>query len=152
MTKDIFSKEVTDEVVTRINKLQTVSQPQWGKMNVSQMMAHCSIPYAITFEPEKFKKPNFFMKLLLKNFVRKFVVNEVPYKPNSQTAPYFLVTDERDFEKEKALLIKNIVATQELGRSYFEGLENFSFGKMTAHEWNNMYYKHIDHHLRQFGV
>lgn len=152
MLKDLFSQEITNEVIDRINRLTPDTQRLWGTMNVSQMFAHCNVPYAYTFTPENFKKPNFLMKFFLKSFVKKMAVSETPYKQNERTAPSFIITDQRDFEKEKAILIDNIKKCQQLGRTHFEGKENFSFGKMTADEWNNLYYKHIDHHLRQFGV
>ena len=37
-------------------------------------------------------------------------------------------------------------------RYRFEGKESNSFGPLTKGEWNNMFYKHLDHHLSQFGV
>ncbi|MCJ8164098.1 hypothetical protein MKJ04_04535 [Pontibacter sp. E15-1] len=30
--------------------------------------------------------------------------------------------------------------------------ESHSFGRLSSQEWNNMFYKHLDHHLSQFGV
>lgn len=152
MVKDIFNKAVADEVINRINQLTPELHPNWGKMSVDQMVAHCNIPYQYTFEPEKFQKPNFFKKFFLKSFVKNLVVSEKPYKPNGPTAPEFIIKGSKDFEKEKNLLIANIQKSQELGRTYFEGKENHSFGKLSAQEWNNMFYKHIDHHLRQFGI
>lgn len=80
------------------------------------------------------------------------VVSPEAYKQNERTSPSFVISNARDFENEKALLIANIEKTQQLGATYFEGKENFSFGLMTAEEWNTMFYKHLDHHLRQFGV
>jgi hypothetical protein len=41
---------------------------------------------------------------------------------------------------------------KELGEGYFNGLTSNSFGKLSTIEWNNLFYKHLDHHLRQFGV
>lgn len=152
MIKNVFDKAVADEIINRIDLLTVDSKPKWGKMDVARMLAHCNVTYTTTFSPEEFKKPNFLMKFMLKSFVKKTVVGEKMYKPNGPTSPIFIIANERDFEKEKALLIANIQKVQSLGANYFEGKENFSFGLMTAEEWNNMFYKHLDHHLRQFGV
>jgi hypothetical protein len=84
--------------------------------------------------------------------VKTGVVNEVPYKHNSRTAPAFLITDERTFETEKKRLIDYVLKTQALGESYFSDKESHSFGKLNTQEWNNMFYKHLNHHLSQFGV
>lgn len=152
MIKDIFDSAVTAELIDRINSLTANSTPQWGKMTVDQMLAHCDVAYAYTFNPEKFKKPNFVKRWLLKTFAKPMVVGPQPYKKGSPTAPIFLITDRKNFEKEKSELIDNIHKTQQLGRTYFEGKENISFGKLTANEWNTLFYKHLDHHLNQFGV
>jgi len=74
------------------------------------------------------------------------------YAKNSRTAPEFIIEGQKDFEQEKARLIGFITKTQQLGAAHFEGKENFSFGPMTAQEWNGLFYKHLDHHLMQFGV
>lgn len=150
--KDSFSPEVTNEMIDRINLLASDQAPNWGKMSADQMLAHCNVAYSFVFEPEKYKKPGIIKKFVLSKFVKKFVVGEKPYKINSPTAPDFLIKNSRDFEKEKSLLIDNIKKVQSLGRDHFEGKENFSFGKMSAKEWNILFYKHLDHHLRQFGV
>jgi hypothetical protein len=68
------------------------------------------------------------------------------------TSPAFIIADERNFEEEKAKLIGNIQRVQQLGREAFEGKENINFGKMAAQDWNNMFAKHLNHHLDQFGV
>ncbi len=152
MMKNIFDAQVADEVIQRINRLKPIDRPQWGKMSVDQMLAHCNVSYAFMYEPEKFKKPGVFRKFLMKTFIKQFVVSEKPYPKNSRTAPAFIITDQRDFEKEKNKLIENIQRTQQLGFEYFDGRDSFSFGKMTGNEWNNMFYKHLEHHLTQFSV
>lgn len=152
MIKNAFRKEVAEELIARINNLQPNTQPQWGVMKVDQMLAHCSVAYHCTYSPEKFKKAGSFKKFLLKTFVKPMVVGEKPYPKNGRTASEFIIADRRDFEKEKNELIQFITHTQELGEKHFEGKDNISFGKMTAKEWNVLFYKHLDHHLNQFGV
>ena len=49
-------------------------------------------------------------------------------------------------------LIDYINRTQQLGENHFDGKESHSFGPLTKTEWNNMFYKHLDHHLAQFGA
>ena len=89
---------------------------------------------------------------LLRTFLKNIVTGDKPYSKNSRTAPEFIIVGQKDFEQEKARLIGFITKTQQLGADHFEGKENFSFGPMTAQEWNGLFYKHLDHHLMQFGV
>ena len=148
---NIFTKQVAEEVVKRIEKLKPASQPLWGKMNAAQMFAHCCVAYEMVYT-DKHPKPNFFMGFILKNFIKKAVVSDKPYSKNSKTAPAFLISDEKDFEAEKQRLVGYIRETQVLGAYIFDGKMSHSFGPLSDNEWNNMFYKHLDHHLKQFGV
>jgi hypothetical protein len=149
---NIFTKEVSDGIINRINDLKLDSPRHWGKMDIGQMLAHCSVAYETIYEPSKHPAPNFLMKFFLKTFVRKVVTGDKPLKKNSPTAPYFVMKSEKDFEAEKFRLIAYIQQTQQLGEAEFDGKENMSFGIMSKTEWSNMMYKHLDHHLQQFGA
>jgi len=149
--KNIFDAQVTQEIIGRINQLTPETQPQWGKMNVVQMLAHCNVTYEMVYT-DKHPKATGLKKFMLKLFVKSVVVNEKPYPKNSRTAPQFLISDERVFATEKQRLIDYINKTQQLGGAHFEGKESNSFGALTQTEWNNSFYKHLEHHLTQFGV
>ena len=149
--ENIFDKTVSEKIIERINLLNSTSEPKWGKMTVGQMLAHCNVTYEMIYT-DKYPKPNSFKKFMLKAFVKKTVVGEKPYPKNGRTAPQFLITNQREFEKEKSRLIEYIEKTQNLGENHFINKESHSFGKLTKIEWNNMFYKHLDHHLNQFGV
>lgn len=152
MIKDIFNKEVSEEVIERIQSLTPEIKPKWGKMNVSQMLAHLSVMYEMVYTSEKFPKPNPLMKFILKLLAKNQVVGPKPYPKNGKTAPAFIISNERDFETEKIKLIHFIRKTQEFGALEFNGKPSLSFGPLTDKEWNTLFYKHIDHHLTQFGV
>lgn len=149
--KNIFDYKETETVIDRINKLSPTARPLWGKMSADQMLAHCNVTYEMVYE-DKHPKPNGLTKLVLKLFVKKAVVGNKPYKKNSRTAPQFLITNAKNFVEEKARLSDYLIKTQKLGENYFDGKESHSFGSLTKQEWNIMFYKHIDHHLNQFGV
>lgn len=150
--KNVFDKTVTAELIDRLNKLTPASKPLWGKMSVAQMLAHCNVPYEMVYEPERHRRPNVFVRFILKLLVKDMVVGDKPYKHNGKTAPAFLIKDDKDFDLERKRLTAYINRTRELGGDYFAGKESHSFGALTREEWNNMFYKHLDHHFRQFGV
>jgi hypothetical protein len=149
--KNVFDPAVTAELIHRIEELTPESPALWGKMSVDQMLAHCCVAYEMAFT-DKHPKANLVMRFFLKNFVKKGVVNEVPYKKNLPTAPAFRIKNEKNFGEEKGRLIAFLEQTLATGAAGFEGKESPSFGPMTAMEWNNLFYKHLDHHLAQFGV
>ena len=148
---NLFDPEVNNTLKQRINSLTHETQPKWGKMNVANMLGHCNVTYEMLYET-KHKKPGGFMKLMLKLFVKQAVVGPKPYPKNSRTAPAFLIADQREFETEKNRLLSYMQRVQNEGSGAFEGRESHSFGPLSLDQWNSMMYKHLDHHLKQFGV
>ncbi len=149
--ENVFSTTGLSTFQGRINQLSPISERQWGTMTPAQMLAHLNVAYDMALT-EKYTKPTGLKKWMLKKFVKQAVVGPKPFKKNGRTAPQFLVSDERDFEKEKATLLTNIQKVYDLGAEYFDNRESHSFGRLTSEEWNVMFAKHLDHHLRQFGV
>jgi len=149
--KNLFNEQESQEAIQRINVLSNTAQPQWGKMNVTQMLAHCNVAYELVYT-DKHPKPSGFQKFMIKLFAKNVVVGPKPYKKNIRTAPMFLITDEREFETEKKRLVEHIQKTQQLGASHFDGKESHAFGALSESEWNTLFSKHLDHHLTQFGV
>ena len=149
--ENVFSSAGVTHFVNRIEKLQPNTQAQWGKMNKAQMLAHCNVTYRMIYEPG-FTKPSGFLKgLLLRWFVKPYVVSEKPYKQSTQTAPEFIIADEKNFNAEREKLIAHLQRVLQEGEASFEGRPSHSFGPLTAKEWNTLFAKHLDHHLRQFG-
>lgn len=149
--KNIFQGNTTQELVERINQLTPETKNHWGKMTVDQMLAHCNVAYDLTFT-DKYPKPGFIKKFLLTKFVKPATCGEKPYPKNGRTGPQFVIKDRRDFELEKQKLVDYLNKTHDLGAEHFDGMESHSFGKLTTQEWSNLFYKHLDHHLTQFGV
>jgi hypothetical protein len=121
-------------------------------MTVAQMLAHCNVQYEIIYENDKFPKPNGLVKFLLKTFVKNKVVGPNPFSKNGRTAPYFVIDINKDFETKKKRLIDYIIIIQKNGVEVLLPRNTKSFGKLTKQEWSNLFYKHLDHHLTQFGV
>jgi hypothetical protein len=150
--KNLFDATVASQVKTRLGKLEPQSERHWGKMTPSQMLAHCSVSmqWAVgDVVPEKLPLPARLLGRLVKPFALR---NEDPLRKNSPTAKSLVVSDERDFGKERerlSILIDKFVAGGVAGCT--KNPHSF-FGQMTPEEWSILTYKHLDHHLRQFGV
>lgn len=150
-----FDRSTSGEFLARLDRLTRDSQPEWGTMSVAQMLAHTSKPFETVYDPEyerQYPKPKGLTKLILRLIAKPYVVGTTPYRKNGKTAAAFLVTDERDFETERKKLKGFIKRVADEGAAAFEGRESHSFGKLKAKEWSTLFYKHTDHHLRQFGV
>jgi Protein of unknown function (DUF1569) len=148
---NVFTKEVSDQLIRRINSLSPSSQKNWGSMDVAQMLAHCNVVYEMTYD-NIHAKPNPILRFILKTVVKKKIVSETPYEKNSKTAPQLVIKGSKNFENEKRRIIDYINKTHQLGEDYFRGKEYTPFGELKIEEWNNLFYKHLNHHLGQFGA
>jgi hypothetical protein len=144
----IFDKNDNQLVITRINKLTQSSQPLWGKMNVDQMFKHTNEAIIVAFG-ENTIKVNFLMRLLGKLMKNKVFNSE--FRKNSPTAKEFIFTESYDFETSKYELIKNYSRFAE-GHEVIKLTNHPFWGKMTYEDWDKLMWKHVDHHLMQFGV
>jgi hypothetical protein len=148
--KSLFDQAYTAEFISRINQLTPQSKALWGKMDVAQMLAHCQTAFCTAFGSFELKF-NPLLRFLFGKFLKKKVVNDTPFKQNLPAFSEAKISDTRLFEWEKKKLIELITRFQLEGRSGV--IENHAiFGKMTPADWDTLMIKHLDHHLRQFGV
>jgi hypothetical protein len=150
--KNLFDATAANEVNTRLGQLGPQSERQWGKMTAPQMLAHCSLSMQWALGevvPEKGPLAARLLGLLVKPMVFR---NEDPLRQNSPTAKSLLVTDEPDLVTERERLSGLIDKFVAGGPAACTKHPHSFFGKMTAQEWAILMYKHLDHHLRQFGV
>ncbi|GIN73145.1 hypothetical protein J14TS2_36200 [Bacillus sp. J14TS2] len=148
--KNIFNQLYTEEILNRVDKLSPNSKPQWGKMNVAQMLAHCSsfqdIAMGISFPKRGW------LGIVIGQFVKPIFYNDKPLAHNMSTLPTILITDEKDFETEREKLKQKIITFQKNGPEKCTTHPHAFFGKLTSEQWGKGIYKHLDHHLKQFRV
>jgi len=149
--KNVFEQSVVDELVGRINVLSPASTAHWGKMSVDQMLAHVNVAYVMVYDNIS-PKPGPIKTFIFRLFVKGAVVGPKPYPRNGPTAPEFRMVGRKDFAQEKQRLIGYLQRVHTGGVKVFDGKSSHSFGPLTSSEWNTLFYKHLDHHLTQFGV
>ncbi len=149
--QNLFLVQAKDEFVARINKLNSTSPAQWGKMDVAQMLKHCQVPLKVA-SGELVPKTNPIIKFLFGKAAKKKLVGAQPFGRNLPTMGEAKISEKQDFEKEKRELIRLIENYQTRGEEGLTPNPHPFFGRMNASEWNTLQVKHLDHHLRQFGV
>lgn len=148
--KDIFNQIHVMEILNRIDQLSPNSKPQWGKMDVAQMLAHCSSFQGIAMG-NAFPSRGW-LGVLIGKFVKPIFYNDKPLAQNMSTIPTILIVDEKEFETEKGNLKQKIITFQKNGPHKCTTQPHPFFGKLTSEQWGKGIYKHLDHHLKQFGV
>ena len=140
---------VNAALLQRIDALRADTAPRWGRMTVSQMLAHCQKAFLVASGELKLKR-GLVGRLFGKLAKKKYVLSDVPFKRNLPTDPHFLITVVADFEREQAGLGELVKRYGESGAA--PSAPHPFFGAMSAEEWDRLRWKHLDHHLRQFGV
>lgn len=148
--KNLFERETVDEVIARIDKLQPAAQRQWGKMDVAQMMAHCC--GALDMACGQVNPPRMMIGRLIGPLVKSIYTSEKPFSQGNPTAPTLIVSDQRDFQREHEQLKLKIRRFCEGGEAQCTRHPHPFFGSLSPQAWSRGMYKHLDHHLRQFGA
>lgn len=147
--KNLFDNASVTEVLQRIDSLQAGAERQWGKMEVGQMVAHCSETMKMA-TGQRFP-PRVFIGRIIGYFLKPNYYNEKPFPQGSPTSKSAIISDTRDLEKEKIILKALVLQFYEGNAAKCTTHPHPFFGHLTPEQWSIGMYKHLDHHLRQFN-
>lgn len=149
--KSLFDTNSQQEILERIEKLNETSSAQWGKMSVGQMLTHCQKPLEVANGNLQLNSKIGVLKKLMFKLFKPLMYNDKTWQKNLETVTEFKITDAKEFNQEKEKLVKVI--------NEFSTLKDKSnwpkhpfFGEFNTEQWGKMQYKHLDHHLTQFGA
>ncbi len=150
MPGNLFDSGDRAAMVARIESLRPDTRRVWGKMSIAQMLAHCQQPLRVALGELPLKRS--LIGILFGRLAKKKLLDPKPWKQGLPTAPEFKITDERDFAKEKSALLALVRRFGEGGPATVTKQPHPFFGPMTIDEWQQLQWRHLDHHLRQFGT
>lgn len=116
-------------------------------MTTAQMAWHCQFPLKWGVENKKKGNGNLFVKL----FFKKAMYNDSVWRKGLPTSAELKANEEKDLPSEKAIL-RQLVTDFNNCKTRASWNPHALFGKLTHNQWGKMQYKHLDHHLKQFGV
>lgn len=149
--ENLINQHDYEAIIQRFNSISSQSKSLWGKMNVHQMLLHltCQLDIALGYKPAAAQGP-----LILKTFFGRWMaLYIVPWRKGKEATPremntLKIKTITADFENDKHLLV--------LRMKEFNAAPGFAphpfFGEMNKKDWGRLAWKHINHHLLQFGV
>ena len=152
MIKTLYTGSDVSEILQRIDKLTSHSQKSWGKMNAVQMLAHCNLSMETALGKNSIKR--LFIGRIIGSMLKSSVLSEKPFGRNSPTDKSYIFAgrDDINFEEEKTKLKQQVSEFSQGGSSRCTTHPHPFFGKFTPEQWAIFQWKHLDHHLRQFGV
>jgi hypothetical protein len=149
--KNLFEVRTVEEVKERMALLSAESARQWGKMNAAQAMEHCARGMELALGDRR--PPRLLIGRILGPIIKpKAFVESEPMRRNSPTVPGLVVMDELDLGQGRERLCGLVDRFASGGPQVCTSHPHSFFGRLTPDEWSAWMYKHLDHHLRQFGV
>jgi hypothetical protein len=145
----LFDDAARAGLMQRFDRLTANARPAWGRMSVGEMVCHLGESMKMaTGELVCAPKggPLSFPPL------RWLIIHALPFPKGAPTAPELLSgTPSPSFEEDRARfrdLVGQVVA-KGANATY---PRHPAFGHFSGRDWGVLMHKHIDHHLRQFGV
>ena len=149
--KSLFESGCVDEVQQRLSRLQPDRPRQWGTMSSAQMLAHCSL--GLEMAAGEIRPPRALIGRILGPVIKPMALRDnEPMRRNSPTAKELVIKDDRNFETERKRLSGLIDRFAAAGPAGCTAHPHAFFGSLTPDQWAVLMYKHLDHHLRQFGA
>ena len=146
--KTLWQEETRAECIARARRLTSGSQRRWGRMNVDQMLAHIVDAFRMGLGELEVRPKKLPIRFWPINYI---ICNWIPFPRNTPTAP--------EIVRRKTASIDEELQQLESAMTRFAGKRNDAvwpihpaFGKISGKSWGRLGYKHINHHLRQFGV
>jgi hypothetical protein len=149
--KNLFDPNDLESLKARIAQLQPGSVRQWGTMTAAQALAHCSL--GMQMATDEFRPRRMLIGRILGPLVKpKVLRDDAPMRRNAPTMIEIIVRTEPDFAAEQVRLVGLLDQFSTAGPNGCTSHPHVFFGPLTPDEWAILTYKHVDHHLRQFGV
>lgn len=146
----LFDASTRARVHDRIGSLEATRPGRWGKMNVSQMVCHCADQLRVALGDVP-SKPTL-VPILQSRLVRQVLIYWLPWpKGKIPTAPEMQATQPVGWEDDLEIL-QGLVDRFAERRPHGDWPTHPAFGPLPGKEWGVLSYKHLDHHLRQFGA
>lgn len=146
----LFDKSCQDQFLARIERLRPDSAREWGKMDAAQALAHCALLLETATGDAKPPRP--LLARMLGRMFKGWAVGDMPFAKGSPRRPSPALASTIDFERERERMVAALRKFHNLGPTSAARYEHTFLGKLTGDEWGRIQHKHIDHHLRQFGV
>ena len=149
--KNLFEAATVGEIKERLAQLKPTSERLWGTMTAAQAVAHCAA--GVEMAIGDINPPRMFLGRIIGRIIKPMALgNAEPFRRNTPTSKDLLVSSDRNFDAERDRLLGLIDRFVAAGPKGCTRHPHTFFGPLTPDEWATLGYKHLDHHLRQFGV
>jgi hypothetical protein len=148
---DAFDATVTDQLLARLARLQADARPRWEALNPTEMVRHCHATYEHA-EGRQLPHLSPLGRLLNRWIIRRHIVSARPFREDRPPAAELHPTSATELVEARRSLEATVRQVHGSDPAAFEGRIHPLYGPLSARQWSTLFWKHLDHHLRQFGV
>lgn len=146
MSPTLLSDADRAQIVARLRRVTPDRVPLWGTFTAPRMLCHVTDQLRIATGIIIGRHRDTLMRRTLSKWLVVYSSMQAP-PGKVQTVPEMLSTAPTGWDADMATCIRLI---NEVGRGRANG-RHPAFGPLTGPEWGRIAWKHLDHHLRQFG-
>jgi hypothetical protein len=148
MQRSLMNASARQELLDRLEGLAPDAAPRWGTMSAPRMLAHLA-DWMLMARGELKTAPK--DKVLQYPPLKQLAIYWLPIPKNLPTAPELIARGPGEWSSELRDLCGQLEAVVRRGPGGVAAIHP-AFGRMTAKGWGVLVYRHMDHHLRQFGA
>jgi hypothetical protein len=144
----LFDPSARAKLVSRLSGLTPDRRPLWGRLDAARVQTHLAAQLRMALGDLTCRSKNTPFRYPV---VRELIIYVLPWPKGAPTAPELLATEPADFEADRQALIQLV---ERMGtRNPEEPFgEHPAFGPLSRRAWGVLGWRHLDHHLRQFGL
>ena len=144
----LWQDDARREVIARLGRLEATTTPRWGRMNAPQMVEHLANALRMAFGDVRCRERSTPLRWTP---IKQLIIYVVPFPRGAPTAPELLQPPSGDWPA-AIEACRDLVRRFESEPASREWPRHPAFGALSRRQWGALAYKHMDHHLRQFGV
>ncbi len=148
--ESLFDPASRAALVARVERLRPDAPRQWGTMDAGQALAHLVVSMELATGERTLGRV--LIGRLIGRLVLGKVLSDKPWGRGAPTHKTFVVHGARDLAAERTRLLALLRRFGEGGPERVTRAPHPFFGRLTPAQWDLLQWRHVDHHLRQFGA
>lgn len=148
--ENLFHPKDREALARRLGQLEVDTPRRWGHMSAVAMLGHCAEGFRVAMG-EGPQRQNWKGRLFA-GLLRRRVLGPKPFAKGVPTDPCFQPVPSADFQAERLRLATLLDRFVQRGPEGAAMAVHPFFGRLSGLDWGRLMAKHLDHHLRQFGL